>query len=243
MRGALKTPVMLREFRLGLLSANQKAQEFEADLKRLIEDYPAKQDYMLSLAEFYSRRNRLDDTEVIFRTLVDQNPTDIFSRTRYVRFIASYRGYDEAKTILNEYILEFPEDLQLRLMLGGLAELAESNDEALAIYQEIAASSPTSPVGLTARNRIVRINIGRAELDEARKLTDEILTDEETNSDALMTRAAFYYAESAYDDAVADLRVILRSNDESRASFIVAGSLTRKKRQRRSGYGCLPASH
>ncbi len=221
----LENSIMLREFRLGLLSANQKAQEFEADLKRLIEDYPAKQDYMLSLAEFYSRRNRMDDTEVIFRKLVDQNPTDIFSRTRYVRFIGSYRGYDEAKTILNEYILEFPEDLQLRLMLGGLAELVESNDEALAIYLKIAASSPTSPVGFTARNRIVRIHIGRADLDEARKLTDEILTDEETNSDALMTRAAFHYAESAYDDAVADLRVILRSNEKSgRALLLLARS-------------------
>ena len=216
-----KDPVMLREFRIGLLSANRQAKEFEADLIQLIEDYPENQDYMLSLAEFYSRRNRMDDTEEIFRVLVDQNPTDIFARTRYVRFISSYQGYNAARKVLNEYIVEFPDDLQLRLMLGGLSELAESVDESLTIYRDIAASSPTSPAGLRARNRIVRIHIARGQLDEARKMTDEILADEETNSEALMTRAAFHYAEGAYDDAVADLRIMLRSDDKSRRGLLL----------------------
>ena len=62
-------------------------------------------------------------------------------------------------------------------------------------------------------------------MDAAREIITGILADDQNNADALLVRAAFSFTDRNYNDAVADLRVVLRERPESeRALLLLARS-------------------
>jgi tetratricopeptide (TPR) repeat protein len=213
----------LRKFRVILLRAADRLNDLEADLIALAKDFPDDKIYSLNLAQLYASQDRIDESEAILRPIMASDPTDIDLRIAFARLIAAKRGPDQAAEELKNFIAEAPAEVQLRLTLGRLFEFTKAYDDALEIYLEIASASPTSEDGLAARNRIAIVKITQEKLEEARSLVDKILLDSPANSDALLTRAAFRYSDQAFDDAIADLRTVLRTNERSeRALFLLA---------------------
>lgn len=212
----------LRQMRVGLMGiGNATVAEIESELKALIEDFPENPAYPLALAEFYSNQNMVGQTEETLKSIIDKDPTDTFSRIRFVRFLASMRSTDRAIEALKEFIAESPDDLTLRLTLGRTYENIGSDDDALDVYRQIAIDFPAQQDSMVARNRIVSIKIRQGEIDEARKLIREILADKEDNSEALLARAAFSFSERAYEDTIADLRIVLRSEEKSQRALLL----------------------
>jgi tetratricopeptide (TPR) repeat protein len=215
----------LRKFRVILLRAAGRIAELEADLKTLTQDFPEDKSYSMNLAQLYASQDRIDEAEEILRPIMASDPSDINLRIAFARLIADKRGTDQAAEELKKFISESPEDTQLRLTLGRLYEFNKMYDDALSIFLDIAAAAPTSPGGLAARNRIAVIRIAQEDIEEAKRIVDRILLDNPANSEALLTRAAFRYADKDYDDAIADLRTVLRSNERSgQALFLLARS-------------------
>ena len=179
----------------------------------------------MSLAQLYASEDRVNEAEEILRTLVAKDPTDVDRRIGFARFLAEQRGNEAAIEALKEFSAELPDELRLRLALGRLYELSELPDDAVPVYSAIAAADPTSDEGLVARNRLAIIKIQREEMEDARKLVDEIIADDPDNSEALLVRAAFKFTERDYDNAIADLRTVLRANEQSvRALLLLARS-------------------
>jgi len=213
----------LRKFRVILLRAAERLIDLEADLMALARDFPDDKTFSLNLAQLYASQDRIDEAEKILRPIMASDPTDIDLRIAFARLIAEKRGPDQAAEELKNFIAESPTEVQLRLTLGRLFEFTKAYDDALVIYLDIATASPTSADGLAARNRIAIVKIAQEELEEARSIVDKILLDSPANSDALLTRAAFRYSDRAFDDAIADLRTVLRKNERSeRAMFLLA---------------------
>jgi tetratricopeptide (TPR) repeat protein len=213
----------LRKFRVILLRAADRLLDLEADLIALAKDFPDDKNYALNLAKLYASQDRIDETEKILRPIMAGDPTDIDLRIAFVRLIAEKRGPDQAAEELKNFIAEAPTEARLRLTLGRLFEFTKAYDDALVIYLDIASASPTGEDGLAARNRIAIVKIAQEKLEEARSLVDKILLDDPANSDALLTRAAFRYSDQAFDDAIADLRTVLRTNERSeRALYLLA---------------------
>jgi tetratricopeptide (TPR) repeat protein len=215
----------LRKFRIILLRAANRMPELEADLLALTKDYPDDRNFALSLAQLYASQERIDEAEGILRPIMASDPSDVTLRIAFARLIADKRGTDEAVEELKNFISESPEDTQLRLTLGRLYEFNKMYDDALPIFRDIATADPVSPSGLNARNRIAVIKIAQEEIEEARSMVDKILLDSPANSEALLTRAAFRFSDKDYDDAIADLRTVLRSEERSgQALFLLARS-------------------
>ena len=65
------------------------------------------------------------------------------------------------------------------------------------------------------------INIQREEIETAREQIESILADDQNNSEALLVRAAFSFTDQNYNDAVADLRMVLREDAESQRALLL----------------------
>lgn len=215
----------LRQFRILLLRATESDDEVEAELKALIEDYPDEQDFPLALAQLFVTQERFDEAETLYRRYVDQDPEDPARRIEFVRFVGTHRGPEAAVEALQEFIVEFPDSMELQLALGQLHESIEEPDEALVIFEKIAATDPKSEIGLRARNRIAAIKVQKEDVAGARTVIESILTDDQNNAEALMMRAAFRYVDKEFNEAVADLRTVLRVRpDSERALLLLARS-------------------
>jgi len=215
----------LRQFRILLLRSAERYDEIEKDINALIADYPDEESFPLALAQLYIMQNRTDEAEKVFRNYVEQDSENVQRRIEFVSFINTQYGLEAAQETLEEYVADLPESMELLLTLGRLYEALKKQDEALATYEQIASTEPKSPIGFAARNRMASIRIQQNELEEARSIIDDILADEQDNADALMVRAAFSYTEKKFDDAVTNLRTVLRAQPESeRALLLLARS-------------------
>ncbi|MDJ0928054.1 MAG: tetratricopeptide repeat protein [Gammaproteobacteria bacterium] len=215
----------LRQFRLQLLRRAGQDEALEEDLQALARDFPDKVEYQYALSRFYASRNRTDEAEQVIRNVIADKPEEIEPKLALIRILAASRGAEAAEEDLQAFIASDPENLQLRQALGSLYESLDRRDEAYDAYSELAQLAPRSDEGLAARNRMVIIDIGREELDTARGLIEEILVDAPDNADALLVRAAFRYADREFNDAISDLRVVLRKEESSeRALRLLARS-------------------
>ena len=218
-----KAALPLRQFRIMLLRAADRNDEVEAALKTLIRDFPDRENFAISLARLYASQDMIDKTEAIIQSLIERYPNDMNRRVSFVQFIAENRGLEKAIDSLQEIITEFPDELILRLLLGRLYEATDSTELALATYRDIATVAPSSRHGIAARNRIAAYFINTGKIKQAKLLIDEILADEVNNVEALLARAVFKFSERQFDSAIGDLRIVLRTNEESEYALLLLG--------------------
>lgn len=215
----------LRQFRILLLRSAERYDDIETELKSLAADYPDEESFPLALAQFYVTQKRTDEAEEIYIQYVEKDPQDVKRRIEFVRFVGALHGAEAAENTLQGYVTDLPDATELQLALGQLYESLKNQEDALATYEKIAGAEPKSSVGLAARNRIALIRLQQQKPQEAKAVITAILNDEQANTDALMTRAAFSFAEKKFDDAVSDLRTVLRAQpDSERALLLLARS-------------------
>ncbi len=211
----------LRLFRLALLRRAGRNDEFEQDLLALARDFPGKTAYQYGLAQFYAGEDRLDDAERVIRELIAAQPEEAEPKLALVRLLAARRGQEKAVTALQKFVEDDPQNLQLRLALGSLYETYGRSDEAFATYAELAKLAAREKEGLRARNRMVALKLREQDVEGARALNDAILEEVPDEPQALLVRAAFHYSEGELDDAIADLRVVLRKDESSERALLL----------------------
>jgi tetratricopeptide (TPR) repeat protein len=219
----------LRELRVIMLSQAKRIDQVETSLQSLAADFPKEQSYQFQLAQFYTSQGRVDDAEQLLKGLTERDPTDTDKQLGYVQFLATQRDQDKAEAALREFIDQNPDANKLRLALGQLLESRERPEDAKLTYQALAERSPKSAEGLNARNRIVAIEIRAGKLDVAAELIDKILADAPDDPEALLYRAGLRFQEKKFDDAIADLRLVLRKQAESERALLLLGQAYAQK--------------
>ncbi|MFZ1624728.1 MAG: tetratricopeptide repeat protein [Gammaproteobacteria bacterium] len=213
----------LRELRVIMLSQAKRLDQVETSLESLAADFPKEQAYQFQLAQFYTSQGRVDDAEKLLKGLTERDPTDTDKQLGYVQFLATQRDQDKAEAALRQFIDLNPDADKLRLALGQLLESRERPDDAKLAYQGLAEHSPKSVEGLMARNRIVAIEIRAGHLDVATGLIEKILVDAPDDPGALLFRAGLHFQDKKYDEAVADLRLVLRKEPNNERALLLLG--------------------
>ncbi|MGI9342642.1 MAG: tetratricopeptide repeat protein [Gammaproteobacteria bacterium] len=215
----------LRQFRVQLLAQLERADEVESELIALARDFPEEDAYRYALVRLYLESDDSDRAEQMMREIADEDPSDSERQLRLARYLAGQKSFDAAEEFLMERIRTQPDSESLQLALGMLYESNERDEQALEVFGELADKSPRTEDGLVARNRIVSLRLQGGDLDLAREAAEAILNDAPDNVDALLSRAAFSFADQDYDSAIADLRVLLRNQENSLpALFLLARS-------------------
>ena len=195
----------------------------EQGYRDLIKDFPKDERFQYDLARFYASEGRVDEAEQIMRGVVALTPDDVGARLGLAQFLAQMRSPEIAEKTLAAFIEENPNQPELRAALGRLYEANGKPDQALPVYQELARPDPKSPLGLFARVRVAAIEMSKGQVDLGRKLIDGVLADAPEYPDALLMRAGLRVRDKKFDEAIADVRTVLRKEPENtRAMLLMA---------------------
>jgi tetratricopeptide (TPR) repeat protein len=211
----------LRKLRVDMLSRLQRVAEVEAELRKLVAEYPA-EGFSDPLALFLVSQNRMDDAEQVLREAVAADPANYKSKVNLAQFQARYRQRpEEAEKTLRQFIEDDPDNLQLPVWLGSFYEAGDRLEEASAAYEKVASKAPKTPEGIEARNRLVAIALRTGKVDDAKDRLEGILQDAPDDVNALLIRGEIAYAAGRNEDAIADLRAVLRRQPDNQLGLLL----------------------
>ncbi|MEZ5563484.1 MAG: tetratricopeptide repeat protein [Gammaproteobacteria bacterium] len=219
----------LREQRVLLLAKGNRIKEVEEGLQALMRDYPDDISYPGQLARIYAGQGRLDDADKVYLRLIELEPTDAKQRIAYAGFLVGEKQLEKAVEFLQASIAAYPDDDALRLALGDVHEAHARLDEAKAVYQELAKRSPKSVDGVKGRIRIAVIESTLKNDVAAMQAVEGLLTDIPDEPTALLLRAGARLKSGQVDEAIADLRLVMRKEPENvTAMLLIAEAHGRK---------------
>jgi tetratricopeptide (TPR) repeat protein len=214
---------VLRRTRALMAAQDERYDDVEAEWRGLIADYPDDSAYRFALTRFFILTDRPEDAEKELREIIALDPSNIDKRLELIRLMRQTNRPDAMEATLLEFIDEFPDALQLRLVLAEHYSGNDQADEALEQYRQISELAPLTAAGFEARYYIAIDKIRNGDLDQGRALIDAMLADDPGNADALLARATLLFDEEAFEEALADLRVVLRNQpDAVRGLYLTA---------------------
>ena len=178
---------------------------------------------MSLLAAFYIAHKQLDKAETEYRSVVAAQPKATAPKLELMRFLASAKGINVAAGDLEKMVLAEPKAHDLKLALAGLRLQQKNEAAAVALWKEIIADAGTDAIGTRARGSLASYHLARKDPAAAKPLIEEMLTRDARDEQALLLRAGMALDARRLDDAVGDLRTILRDTPESaRAQLMLA---------------------
>ena len=184
--------------------------------KELIKRFPDKVTYRHALVRNYLQQGDTDAAEKVLQEIASELlPDSVDEKVRLVEFTRQYRSETEAIELLKRYVDQDKTEYRLRLGLGELYEKAGEPGQAKTVYQRIIEDDGLKANGLEAQNRLALLHIREGETDKARSLVDDVLSHDKSNENALLLLAGFKISNRNYDDAIIDLRTVLRDNPKS----------------------------
>ena len=181
----------------------------------LTRQFPQQTSHQHSLAQFYSNSKEFEKAEKVYQKIVTDHPDNVDERLRFVGFTMQHRSVEQAIKLLKSYIQQDNEVFKYQFALGEVYEQNKKQNEAIAIYQKIVDTDQLQPNGLTARNKLALIALRSGQRDKATSLVNEVLAQDKNNESALLIQSGFKLADRSYDDAIIDLRTVLRDNPRS----------------------------
>lgn len=195
----------------------------EAVYKALVDQFPKNIGFRHALARYYIQANDLEKAEQILEKIVESDPDNIEEGKRLISFKYQYRSVDEAIALLQKFIDQNSKEYELRFNLGGYYEQNQNPEEAARVYQGIIDDDGVQANGLEARNKMALLSIKADEQEKAKEYVDEVLSLDKGNENALLLRSGFRISDRQYDDAVIDLRTVLRDNPNSIKAHALMG--------------------
>ncbi len=191
--------------------------------KALVKNFPENTAFKHAFIRRHLQLGDIDQAERLLEQIVEENPDRIEAKKRLVGFKNQHRSVDETIALIRNYIEQDRKEYQYRFVLGELYLSHKKIDEAIDVYQGIITDDGVQPNGLEARIKLANIYLRAGRTDEARVLVDEVLTNDKFNENALLLQAGFKIAGAQYDDAIVDLRIVLRDNPKSIKALVLTG--------------------
>ncbi len=197
-----------------LLNQNQP-EKSEQLLKKLVSIEPDELKHRVRLATFYSNTNQLEKAEKVLRSLVELDPKDPQRVVLLSKFLASKKGSDIAEKELMAAIEDQPEALTLRFALAELYMASRRLDEAEKLYRDIVLLDSSGESGTLARNKLALTLLQEGQIEEAGFLLDEVLKENPTDQEALLTRGKLALSRQEAEEAIRDLEAVLKVQPDS----------------------------
>jgi len=210
----------LRNAWISILGEAGMSDRVEAEVQRMVADYPENPAYRMALARMYVSGGRIEEAARLIEELIARDPAKAEWRIQLAEMMVSASRPQEAEAALRKAVQANPDSTLLKLTLAGFYHGQERRDEALREYEQIAASAPEKSDRLLARGRIASLQMGVDDA-RARQILEEMLEEDPSNVDALMMRAAYRINDGKLDDAVGDLRAVLVKEPESTRAMLM----------------------
>ncbi|MGK0442737.1 MAG: tetratricopeptide (TPR) repeat protein [Pseudohongiellaceae bacterium] len=211
----------LKVLKIRLLASQDKRDEVVTLYKELITEHPDKLLYPYQLVNIYLRDDRNEEevrkqlAETTLRDLVVDKPEEEQIKLWLVEFLSRNRSIESAVKELEGFASAEDSSFKIKDELAKVYINTDKADQAKAVYNGVIDSDPKGSESIEARNKLVVLALRDNNREQADVLLAEIFDIEPENSQALIIRARLKLSEKNIDDAVADLRVVLKNEPES----------------------------
>jgi predicted Zn-dependent protease len=209
--------------KLRALDKLARVAEAEAILRRMVALQPESPLYRRGLIQFLIAHGRKDDAESELRRNADRNPQDSEAKLEVVRFVYGTRGAQAGREELDKLVRKEPGNFKLKLVMVSLMQAQNDRKSAEAMARSIVKEAGDSQEGLQAKGIIAAYVLGDGDKAGGTALVDEILAKDARNEQALFLKSSLALEENRLDQAVTDLRTILRDNPDSARSLALLG--------------------
>lgn len=215
--------IALQLIKVQALESLAQTDSAEAIFRRLIALYPEARALRHALAQFYLQHQRPDAAEAEYRTIAADHPRDVQARLDVARFIGSTRGQRDEQAYLQEQIAIEPGNHEFTFALAALHQAAGDQSAAEGVYRDIIARTGATPEAIKAKGLLAGILLANGNKAEAQRLLNEVLAGDQRNEQGLLLKAGLAIEAQQLDQAIADLRTILRDSPNSpRALLLLA---------------------
>ncbi len=185
----------------------------EVNFKKAAELDPQAVNAQLALGGFYQSRNRLPEAEQQFKKAIELAPKDPSAREALVRLYMAEGKKPEAEALLRQSKKDLAGNSDGYRMLGDFyfatGDLNQATQEYASLYKE-------HPKDLQVKKNYVQLLILNNRLDEATKLTNEVLKANPHDVDSLVYRGQIQLRQNDPNGAVDSLEQALK-NDSGNA--------------------------
>ena len=218
--------VTLQLIKIGALAQLKRTDEIESILKKLIEFYPDTVSFNNALVRFYVGEDRYDDAERELRRIADNDPGNVQAQIAVVQFLNQYKDQDAAEAELKSLIQNKPDNAHEYKMALAVFYLTGKNDtdKAIATLKEAAAEATDAKDKAAANNQLALLLLNQGNTEEAGKLISSVLEADKNNNGALVLRARIRISKNQTDDAIIDLRTVLKDDPDNVQALVLLGN-------------------
>ena len=200
-----------------------KLDSAEEIFRKLVVFYPQTRALRHILAQFYLSHDRKDAAEAEYRAIAAENPTDAAAQLDVVRFVNTVKGPKAAKQELEALVARNPANVELKFALAGLYQSQNDLKASEAAFKSIIEKAGDTPDGIKAKGLLAAALLGRGDKPGAQTLVAEVLAKDQRNEQGLLLKASVAIDDRQLDQAIADLRTILRDVPNSARALLLLG--------------------
>jgi len=207
---------------LPLLILKSNIYEHSNDLDKTAESYeaifkvaPKETHYRVDLANIYLKAGQLDKAEAILRAGVVERPDDWDMKHEFITFLGDHRGVDAAEKEIRGYMQANPDNADLDTWLVDLYISHNAADRAENFLNNTVSGHQFDKQGINARTALARLDYVKGDKITAGKLAEDVLDNDPNNLDARFLKARLEFDNGFYQNAVIDLRGIVRDRPKA----------------------------
>lgn len=195
----------------------------EATLRKLIALHPENPAFRGALIRFLVGHARQDAAEAELRAGAAKAPQDVQAKLEVVRFLRATQGLPAARQELEAMTRKAPGEHTLKFALVELYQADNNRAAAEALIRALMAQAGDSPDGLKAKAVLAGYRMSDGDKPGAMALVGEILGKDKRNQQALLIKASLAIDERRLDQAINDLRDLLRDAPDSARALMLLG--------------------
>lgn len=200
-----------------------KTDSAEAVFRRLIALYPETRALRHILAQFYLSHDRKDAAEAEYRAIMAENPKDVAARLDVVRFVNALKGPKAAMQEIEALIAKDAANNELKFALAAMHQSQNDRKGAESVLRSIIDKEGDSQDGIKAKGQLAGLLLGGGDKTNAQALIDQILVKDQRNEQGLLLKAGIEIDGRQLDQAIADLRTILKDVPNSARALLMLG--------------------
>ncbi|MDX8349217.1 tetratricopeptide repeat protein [Cognatiyoonia sp. IB215446] len=198
--------------RLRLLMQVGDISGIRAQLERMVALYPEDDDLTNTLVSWHLSQEDFDEAEIYLRELAGDIAGPVEGHIAVVQLIQGAHGPSAAKVELDRLAAANAgtPNADIYRSLAAVIRFDEgAQEDAIATFADILESAPAVDQTRRIRNTYARLLIAQGDIAGARDQVDTILSEDQSNVDALKLRAGWAIADDRADQAILDLRMAL----------------------------------
>jgi tetratricopeptide (TPR) repeat protein len=230
---------------LALLQAHgQQWDAAEASFKKAIDLDPKSTNALVAFGNFYESRGRFPEAEQTFKRAIDSAAGDPSPRMSLAALYMNENKPGQAEEFLRQSKKDFPNNPLGYRMLGDFYFANNQMDKAMTEY---AALYDEHPKDMVVKKNYIQLLILKDRIDDARKLTDEIVKAKPNDVDAQVYKGEIAIRSGKAGDAVGTLQAVLKNDPDNAIAhyqlglaFDQLGSATRAESEWRDAVRLRP---